>query len=143
MTIYLIKISSLFGNILVIVLLLLSGNDPVLAAEPTAPSSVELAVSPERCVALRQGQTCYQQVEFNWRSIRGGDFCLVDTSQNKTLHCWTKINQGRFNYDFQGQQSRHYALRVKGSSIDLAEQKITVAWVYKSPNRPKASWRLF
>ncbi|MCF2949138.1 DUF3019 domain-containing protein [Paraglaciecola aquimarina] len=106
-------------------------------------SSIQLKISPQRCVALRQGQTCYQHVEFNWHSTVKGDFCLVELSQNKTLQCWSKINQGSLSYDFQDQASRNYVMRAKGSTIDLVKQKITVAWVYKSSKRPKGSWRLF
>lgn len=104
---------------------------------------MQLTITPERCVALRQGQTCYQLVEFNWQSITAGDFCLVDTLNDNPLYCWNDATSGQFRLDFQSPQSTNYVMRAKGELIDLAQKTMTVAWVYKSSKRPKASWRLF
>lgn len=145
MTIYMTRIGPFVINLLIMVILFIGGSSLVFAAQQNQynPSFMQLTIKPERCVALRQGQTCYQQVQFNWRSSQKGDFCLINKNQNMTLQCWTQKAKGQFSYDFQAQQSRSYVMRAKDSNIDLALQKITVAWVYKSSKRPKASWRLF
>ncbi|MGJ8678845.1 DUF3019 domain-containing protein [Paraglaciecola sp.] len=145
MTINMTRMGLFLINLIIVLILFISGNYQAIGAEDSAinQSMMQLSITPERCVALRQGQTCYQQVQFNWRNSNKGDFCLIDTNQNTTLQCWTQKTNGQLNYDFQAQQSRSYVMRAKDSSIDLALQKITVAWVYKSSKRPKASWRLF
>lgn len=106
-------------------------------------ATLQLTSSPARCVALRQGQICYQKVEFTWQSTRSGDFCIIDASQNTPLQCWVQSISGQFNYDFQSSHSRNYVIREKNTDIDLAQHSISVAWVYRSSKRPKASWRLF
>lgn len=102
-----------------------------------------LFVKPQRCVALRQGQVCYQDVVFNWRQPKTGNYCLVNLSTKYVLKCWQNTEQGTFNLDFQSTQSTNFALRAEEQDIDLSTIQITVSWVFKSSKRPKSSWKLF
>lgn len=102
-----------------------------------------LKVTPKRCIALRKGQKCYLEVTFNWQHPKVNDYCLVNTTTNKTMKCWQQQTQGKFNFDFQSTLSNDFALRSRESPIDLAHAQIPVAWVYKSSKRAKSTWRLF
>jgi hypothetical protein len=106
-------------------------------------NSNELLVTPKRCVALRQGQTCYQEVIFSWRQSQKGNYCLFNLSTVQVLKCWQNTEQGTFNLDFQSTQSTDFVLRAEKQEIDLSKTQITVSWVFKSSKRPKSSWKLF
>ena len=102
-----------------------------------------LFVKPERCVALRQGQICYQEVTFNWWQLQKGNYCLFNLSTKQTLKCWKNSNQGIFHLDFQSTQSTDFILRAQDQDIEFSKARITVSWVFKSSKRPKSSWKLF
>lgn len=112
----------------------------------TANNAAQLAkleVTPKRCIALRKGQKCYLEVTFSWQHPKVSDYCLVNTTTDKTLKCWQKRAQGEFDFDFQSTLSNDFALRQSESVKDLARAQIPVAWVYKSSKRAKSTWRLF
>lgn len=131
----------LFCSFTLILLALTWTNDPRAAEQERLPTG--LFVIPERCVALRQGQTCYQEVTFNWRQRQKGNYCLVNLATRQVLKCWHNSNQGKFHLDFQSTQSTDFVLRVQDQDIDLSKARITVSWVFKSSKRPKSSWKLF
>jgi len=113
----------------------------------TTPSNssqlAQLTVTPKPCVALHKGQTCYLEVTFSWQHPQVNNYCLVNTTTNKTITCWKKQARGAFSFDFQSTSSNDFALRGQASDIDLAQTRIPVAWVYKSSKRAKSTWRLF
>jgi hypothetical protein len=113
--------------------------NPAQAAEP----QTTLDLSPKRCVALRQGQTCYQEVVFEWRNMPVANYCMVEITTGGLLQCWQNANSGRLVIDFQSAQSLDYALRLQNTDENLALAQVTVAWVFKSSKRPKSSWKLF
>lgn len=100
-------------------------------------------VTPEQCVALRKGQTCYLEVTFDWQQPITGNYCLVNTTRNKVLKCWKETTKGQYSFDFQGVKTNNFSLRNKTSGEDLAHTQVVVAWVYKSNTRSKSRWRLF
>jgi hypothetical protein len=103
----------------------------------------ELVGIPERCVALRQGQVCYQEVIIKWHQAEMGNYCLVELSSLNNIKCWSQVNTGEVNFDFQSDTSLTYGIRKKDEQITLSTITITVSWVFKSSKRPKASWKLF
>lgn len=123
-------------------LLTLTWNHYSLSAE-SEQLKTGLFVKPERCVALRQGQTCYQEVTFKWLMPHEGNYCLFNLSTKQTLKCWKNSNQGMFYLDFQSTQSTDFVLRAEDQDTELAKTRITVSWVFKSSKRPKSSWKLF
>jgi len=105
--------------------------------------SAELKVTPKPCVALHKGQKCYLEVTFSWQHSQVSNYCLVNTTINKTMRCWKQQTKGEFSFDFQSKLSNDFALRSQKSAIDIARTTIPVAWVYKSSKRAKSTWRLF
>jgi hypothetical protein len=109
----------------------------------SAPTKAVLNVTPEQCVALRKGQTCYLEVTFDWQYAKAGNYCLVNTTRNKVLKCWSKSTKGQYSFDFQSTKSNDFVLRQQDSAKVLAHTQVVVAWVYKSNTRSKSRWRLF
>jgi hypothetical protein len=113
----------------------------------TVPSNfsplAQLKVTPKPCVALRKGQKCYLEVTFSWQHPQVSNYCLVNTTTNKTIRCWKQQTKGEFSFDFQSKLSNNFALRNQESTTDIAQATIPVAWVYKSSKRAKSTWRLF
>jgi hypothetical protein len=105
--------------------------------------NIGLHNTPQRCVALRQGQTCYQEVTFHWHQSQKGNYCLVELSTMDVLQCWQQTQSGKFEWDFQSSESQDFALRNQDKTENLAMTNITVSWVFKSSKRPKSSWKLF
>ena len=103
----------------------------------------QLKVTPKPCVALHKGQKCYLEVTFSWQHPQVSNYCLVNSTTNKTIKCWQQQARGEFSFDFQSTLSNDFALRNQKSTIDLAHTRIPVAWVYKSSKRAKSTWRLF
>ena len=125
-----------------LILLILTWANYVQAA-PREPNATGIFVTPERCVALRQGQTCYQEVTFSWQQPQPGNYCLINLATKQLLRCWQNTNQGKFNLDFQATQSTDFALRAEKQQTDLSTTQITVSWVFKSSKRPRSRWKLF
>ncbi|NQY33680.1 MAG: DUF3019 domain-containing protein [Alteromonadaceae bacterium] len=112
-------------------------------AQPDKPvRGTQLEVTPERCIALRKGQTCYLEVTFKWQQGESSDYCLINVTRNSVLKCWRNRSKGQYSFDFQSSKSNTFVLRSKNSNVDLAQAHIVVAWVYKSTKRSKLSWRL-
>ncbi|GAB3019843.1 DUF3019 domain-containing protein [Bowmanella dokdonensis] len=105
------------------------------AAEPRL-----LTVTPDTCVALNQGRTCYATIAVTWHSELPGDYCLQLEDQTQPLHCWQKANQGHWQFEFAAEQSTR--LLLTNGQQTLAKHEIQVNWVYKSQRR-KRGWRLF
>jgi len=103
----------------------------------------QLKVTPKPCVALRKGQKCYLEVTFSWQHPEISNYCLVNSTTNKTIKCWRQQTKGQYSFDFQSRLSNDFALRKQESSVNIARTPITVAWVYKSSKRAKSTWRLF
>ena len=116
---------------------------PYSFADTATASDTMLSVTPERCVALRKGQTCYLEVDFQWQTPEKGAFCLYNLTLNKKVNCWQAQRSGQYKLDFQATKDHHFSLREQGNIRDLAATKVVVAWVYKSTKRSKSSWRLF
>ena len=119
----------------------------LFASQTNAKNSLNetntLTVTPNRCVALRQGQVCYQKVTFSWQQPEMGNYCLVELSTLDNVKCWSQVKTGKVMLDFQSDKSTDFVLRKEGTEDDLALVNITVSWVYKSSRRPKSSWKLF
>ena len=113
------------------------------AAPDKINQGTQLEVTPERCIALHKGQTCYLEVTFDWQQLQSGYYCLINVTRSKVLQCWKNRSKGQYSFDFQSSKSNDFVLRNKNSNDDLAHAQIVVAWVYKSTKRPKSNWRLF
>lgn len=120
----------------------LSANTDIETTAVTEPI-LALQVTPERCIALHRGQTCYLDVEFKWTLDVVDDYCLINTTTNELLRCWKQQKQGQHIHEFQSSQSNRFSLITRAESIEVGATKIEVAWVYNSTKRAKSGWRLF
>lgn len=115
----------------------------VFANTPLQTDTNILTITPTRCVALRQGQTCYLEVEVTWNTLKKGDYCLINLTTGVLNRCWKNQSSGHLLLDFEGTNSNDFALREQAQSTDLARAKIIVAWVFSSSKRNKSNWKLF
>jgi len=130
-----------------LVLLLLSFAAAAQADDPTTmPTRVlapSLEVTPPRCVALHQGQICYQSAQLAWQAPQAGRYCLFISNDAQALKCWEHKNIGNFTFDFQSPHSLTFRLRNMHTHQDLVQTQLSVAWVYGKEKRRRTSWRLF
>ncbi|MDO8342351.1 MAG: DUF3019 domain-containing protein [Cellvibrio sp.] len=105
-------------------------------------TQASVLLTPVRCVALHQGQVCYQRIQISWSSAQAGDYCIYVDTQAQPLQCWQAQIQGSFSYEFASAQSQQFQLQNAQQQL-LAETTMEVAWVYKSNTRRKTHWRLF
>ncbi len=106
-------------------------------------SNIVFSVKPDRCIALHQGQVCYQKLKFHWQLPTSGEFCLFQLPQEKPLLCWKAVEQKSFVHEFKSDSSIMYQIRVKNQASSLAAVKVKVAWVYRSSRKSTSGWRLF
>lgn len=123
--------------LLVLTVEVCAADEVTAVAEPTS-----LLLTPARCVALHQGQVCYQRVQISWSSFAAGNYCVYLEEQAQPLHCWQDQTQGTFMLEFASDSSRLLQLKNAQQKI-VAEAGMEVAWVYKANTRRKTHWRLF
>ena len=111
--------------------------------------SVELTVSPKRCVAMQQGQRCYVNVSVDFKANTVDDYCLYLSTKTTALQCWRKTKQGTMSYavdsnvDIEFIVQRSLAEQSKKQALPLARTKVKMAWVHEKKGKPRMSWRLF
>lgn len=106
-------------------------------------SEASLHVKPNRCIALHQGQVCYQKLHFTWTTPSTGDYCLVKQSTSETLICWQGQSTTRYTYRFKSSHSDIFILRDQSDNLDIDHTTVDVAWVYKNTKKVTSGWRLF
>lgn len=112
----------------------------------TAPAQAQqteqysLQLSPEKCVALRQGQTCYVDIVLTWSAPEKNTYCLYAGQQEKPLQCWDNATKGKFETEFSSSENSWFYL--KRADKTLAKVELKMAWVYKS-KRSSVTWRVF
>lgn len=109
-------------------------------AQETFPYS--LIPNKDRCVVLRQGQTCYDDIVINFQAPAINNYCLFTDSNNTPFQCLNQ-QQGQFKIDFESDSDVTYSLRLQSSSTDLANVTIQVVWVYEPKKGKKRGFRLF
>jgi hypothetical protein len=102
-----------------------------------------LTITPTRCVALRQGQTCYLEAHIIWKTSKKGDYCLVNLTTGALNQCWKNKSSGQLLLDFEGSSSNDFALQEESNGNEIALGQIIVAWVFSSSKRNKSNWKLF
>ncbi|HSC69238.1 MAG TPA: DUF3019 domain-containing protein, partial [Cellvibrio sp.] len=135
-----ITVRRLFFNASATGLLLMSAA--ALAETPAAPVA-QLQPKPNRCVALHQGQVCYQDVMLSWSAVQPGEFCLYQKQADQPLHCWQAAASGQYRYSFASDGPVQLQLVNSETKTVVAETQVDVAWVYKTNTRRKTHWRLF
>jgi hypothetical protein len=124
------------------IVLLLSGN-PLWAADATPVQKAQLQSKPNRCIALHQGQVCYQNIVLSWQVDQASEYCLYQQQAEQPLHCWQAVSSGQYFYAFASDSSVKLQLVHVQTKAVVAETLVEVAWVYKANTRRKTHWRLF
>lgn len=106
-------------------------------------SNNALIFSPTRCIALHQGQSCYQTIDIHWQTIQIGDYCLYQQESEPAIYCWKSQQQGQLRYDFVSNSTLLFQLVDMKEKKPVSEIQVEVAWVYKANTRRKTHWRLF
>lgn len=113
----------------------------LLAGQPALAGDEILQASPRKCVALKQGSTCYLDLDVNWHSPENGHFCLYLGLRETPLQCWQDSKQGRYSFEFAEAASTRLELRDQDSGQLVGETEIEVKWVYSS-RRNSTAWRV-
>lgn len=106
-------------------------------------STVAFTATPQQCVALHKGQTCYQDVLFRWNTPEQGHYCLVQSKNQRQLACWNGMSILQYQYSFEGDKTTTFSLVRNNEIKPLAQVKVVVTWVYKAPKQSQSGWRLF
>ncbi|WP_157964737.1 DUF3019 domain-containing protein [Algibacillus agarilyticus] len=125
------------------VLFLTSLND--ISSAFANPISTQLHVTPTRCVALHQGQTCYQLIDISWEITSQGSYCLFISSTKQALNCWQQntAQHGTYQYDVQSAKDVIISIKNMQSEQTIAQMRFEIAWVYSQSQQRRSSWRLF
>lgn len=105
--------------------------------------AVIFTATPERCIALHKGQTCYQDVNFRWQTPDIGQYCLVLNSSHHQIMCWDGNAMQQYQYAFEGDKTTTFSLFRDGEALPLAQVKVVVTWIYQAPKQSRSGWRLF
>jgi hypothetical protein len=108
-----------------------------------AEKSATLQAKPERCVALNEGQVCYQKTILSWQTDDIADYCLYELSSPEPITCWLNTNRGKIKIDFASASSKQYHLTLKKIMTPIVNTTIEVTWVYSEKKKRRTSWRLF
>ncbi|MFT7559122.1 MAG: hypothetical protein ACI93R_001027 [Flavobacteriales bacterium] len=100
-----------------------------------------LHTKPNRCVALRQGQVCYQKIRLSWSTPAHSSYCLYEKDQEQALACWDGNKLSQYTYAFKSPESIQF--EIISGSIVIASSAVKVSWVYQSRKRESSNWRLF
>lgn len=101
-----------------------------------------LHVKPGQCVALHQGQECYQTLLFTWQVNSSDEYCLVQERLRTPVVCWRGSERTAHQLAFRDNQQTQFDLQIKASGESVADVMVDVAWVYKQRKR-RSGWRLF
>lgn len=101
-----------------------------------------LLSTPNTCVALRQGRTCYSDITFSWQVSNTDRYCIRQVNIRKPLHCWERSLNGDVNIEFASSSAQTYELLHVTTQTVLARSEVKVQWVYTSKQK-KRRWRLF
>ena len=112
-------------------------------ADDAVIESAQLQLKPHRCVALHQGQMCYQTVQLSWSANQQDNYCLYQQFNEAPLYCWQGVATGQYQYEFVSDSSVQLQLINIQTNAVVATATVEVAWVYKANTRRKIHWRLF
>jgi len=111
-------------------------------AQTTLDAAEHFAVTPNKCVALREGRPCYALVSVNWKKTSVGNYCLRYSKSKQILQCWTAQSSGVYQYEFNSEKNQDFELiNTKTGSIS-GQAGIKVHWVYTNKQK-KRRWRIF
>lgn len=102
-----------------------------------------LQIKPNRCIALHEGQVCYQTLKINWKADVEDVYCLYQQDNKAPLICWENQSAGKGVYEFEGSATSKFFLLRKRDAKPVAEFTLEVAWVYDAKSHRESHWRIF
>lgn len=102
----------------------------------------ELSALPNKCVALREGRTCFAKIALRFSVLKPGKYCIKQHGEDIVLYCEVIERYGLFNVDFQSKTTMAYTLIEQSTQLELASAIIDVAWVHHKTSK-KRRWRIF
>jgi len=99
-------------------------------------------VTPNKCIALREGRPCYAIVSVKWKKTNIGNYCLRNSKNKQIMQCWTSQNTGVYQYEFNSEKSQSFELVNTKTGHVSGQAGIKVHWVYTNKQK-KRRWRLF
>jgi hypothetical protein len=117
----------------------------LLASEfATADQDIaQLQVKPARCIALHEGQVCYQTLTVVWSADQADNYCLYQQENKSPLQCWENTSSAKISIEFENNNSSKFILQRKRDNKNLAEFTVEVAWVYDASTHRESHWRMF
>lgn len=115
----------------------------LFAAECQANQINVIVADPKQCVALNKGEVCFQTVLIRWHTDEEGNYCVRSSQQQVPVKCWQNKQTSQVILDVESTNDVKFSLHIKQSNIQLAEDWMRVAWVYKQSRKKLDSWRLF
>ena len=109
----------------------------------TETDDVVLQIKPARCIALHEGQVCYQTLNINWHASSVDNYCLYQQDNKSPVMCWDNLASGKGSYDFESNSTRKFFMVRKRDAKQLAEFSVEVAWVYDASTHRESHWRIF
>lgn len=122
------------------ILALLSAEN-VVSQESTQLQENVLKITPNKCIALKKGQICYQSLRIQFTPATTSEFCLKVSNQSEPLECWSGNEPVEFQYRFASRTDLTFEFIDMRKQI-MASATFDVAWVYKH-SRKRNRWRLF
>jgi Protein of unknown function (DUF3019) len=102
-----------------------------------------LQIKPARCIALHEGQLCYQTLKIQWETSNADNYCLYQQGSSSPLVCWDNVAQATEKYEFESSTSQKFVLIRKSDAQVVADFIVTVAWVYDANTHRENHWRIF
>ncbi|CAM4068860.1 DUF3019 domain-containing protein [Pseudoalteromonas ostreae] len=124
-----------------VILLLLLNAKQLLANDKKFYDSRLIAL-PDTCVALREGRSCYADIELSWQQSSIGNYCLRDATSKHIMQCWLRQSSGKLNYAFDSVESISFELINSDTGKIIASTQVQLQWVYQNRQK-KRRWRLF
>ena len=103
----------------------------------------QLQIKPARCIALHEGQVCYQTLHIIWQADIVDNYCLYQQGDNTPLLCWENVAGGAGSVEFANNTSAKLLLVRKRDGQAIAEFMMEVAWVYDAGSHRESHWRVF
>ena len=111
-----------------------------MSAPSASDGNIQLQIKPDKCVAMRRGQVCFQRLRFSIDLPDTGEYCLHRES-DEPLQCWKNSSSVKYTYELKSDKTVVFYLYHNKKKV--AEKTVTVAWVYNNKSRRRNSWRLF
>jgi len=113
----------------------------ILFNEHGAAEQFELIAKPNKCVALRKGEACYESIVLLYSAPKKSNFCLLREGDEEPLACWKNKDNAKYQYRLASNTSILFQIIDEDESI-IADTTVNVVWVYRQ-SRKRNRWRLF